>query len=169
MPAGEPENNQVGCQPDHCPHLWHCNMEHNVNLWKCGRMIREKGWIWKRHEQGAVNLQQGGGVGEAKSSDKGAAHRWSNEIAQGKGCNMAFWQKKNWQQQKSEVGFLSGRSVLVFNRFYNQMVLIKWSQTEKDANDTDLLSTDRRWLNALHLQLFWKPPWNAKVFYFARS
>ena len=45
----------------------------------------------KEHEQegGVVHLQQGGGVGEAKSSDKGAAHSWTNEIAQGKGCKMS--------------------------------------------------------------------------------
>ena len=45
----------------------------------------------KEHEQegGGVHLQQGGGVGEAKSSDERAAHCWTDEIAQGKGCNMS--------------------------------------------------------------------------------
>ena len=45
----------------------------------------------KEHEQegGGVHLQQGGGVGEAKSSDERAAHCWTDEIAQSKGCNMS--------------------------------------------------------------------------------
>ena len=108
--AGEPENNQVSCQPNHCPHLRQNTVGEDVREWegKKGQhaVTSWSWWIWKRillftlSWKGKVrsNLQQRCGVGEAKSSDKRSAHCWTKEVSQGKGCNMSsLW----WTQTQS--------------------------------------------------------------------